>query len=87
MYIKETTLVQRMRETSEIRKRYPDQLPILCEKNENDRTAPDISRRKYLVSPYLTVGQFIFIIRKKRQFRWLFIYYLYFGKHFWLTIY
>ena len=65
MYIKETTLVQRMRETSEIRKRYPDQLPILCEKNEKDRNAPDISRRKYLVSPYLTVGQFIFIIRKK----------------------
>ena len=65
MYKKETTIIQRMRETSDIRKRYPAQLPIMCEKNVKDRNAPDISRRKYLVAHDLTVGQFIFIIRKK----------------------
>jgi GABA(A) receptor-associated protein len=65
MYKRETTIVQRKRETLEIRKKYPNQLPIMCEKNLKDRHAPDISRRKYLVARDLTIGQFIFIIRKK----------------------
>lgn len=64
-YRKEFSFEQRKNDSISILKKYPDKIPIICEKDYMDLKSPDILRRKYLVSPDLTVGQFLFTIRKK----------------------
>ena len=58
------TLEERQQETTRIREKYPDRIPIIIEKSPNS-TVPDISKNKYLVPKEITVGQFIYIIRKR----------------------
>jgi GABA(A) receptor-associated protein len=54
----------RYEESRKIIKKYPDKIPIVCEKHNNLSNLPNITKSKYLVSFDLTVGQFIYIIRK-----------------------
>lgn len=59
------TFDQRINEAIRIKYKYPDKIPVICERSlhaEND--CPSIKKRKYLVSKYVTVAHFIFIIRK-----------------------
>jgi len=56
----------RIRETSNILLKYPDRLPIICEKYKYASIdCPDIDKKKYLVPNDLTVGQFVYVIRKR----------------------
>jgi GABA(A) receptor-associated protein len=43
--------------------KYPDKLPIICEKNSSKE--PNISKTKYLVAVDLKIAQFIFVLRSK----------------------
>ena len=54
----------RYNESQKIIKKYPDRIPIVCEKHNNSNIIPNITKNKYLTSFDLTVGQFIYIIRK-----------------------
>ncbi len=55
---------KRKSEAERIRAKYPDRVPVICEKA--DRTdIPDIDKKKYLVPADLTVGQFHYVIRKR----------------------
>lgn len=46
--------------------KYPDRVPLVCEKADRDRTKiPRIDKKKYLVPADLTVGQFLYVIRKR----------------------
>ena len=54
---------QRQEEAIKIRKKYPDRVPVICERAGDD--IPDIDRKKYLVPEDLTMAQFLFIIRKR----------------------
>ena len=47
-----------------IRNKYPDRVPIICEKS-NSSNIEKLDKKKYLVPNDLTVGQFIYIIRKR----------------------
>jgi len=47
-----------------IRAKYPDRIPVICEKSDRS-DIPDIDKKKYLVPADLTVGQFIYVIRKR----------------------
>jgi GABA(A) receptor-associated protein len=47
-----------------IRSKYPDRVPIICEKAPKSNV-PDIDKKKYLVPSDLTVGQFVYVIRKR----------------------
>ena len=62
-YKKEFSFDQRKKETSKIKKDYPDRLPIICEKSNTQVNAPNILKCKYLVPNDMTMGQFIFSIR------------------------
>ena len=64
-FINRYSFFERTGETSRIMKRYPDRFPVICEKNIYDVTCPDIDKHKYLVPYNLTIGQFIFVIRKR----------------------
>ena len=56
---------ERKRESSHMREKYPDRVCIICEKSPKSGSVPDIDKNKFLVPTTLTVGQFIFIVRKK----------------------
>lgn len=64
-FIDKHTFFERNNESSRIRNRYPDRIPIICEKNIRDFGIPDIDKHKYLVPFNITVGQFIYVIRKR----------------------
>ena len=49
--------------------KYPNRIPIICEKYPYSINAPDIDKHKYLVSYELTLGQFMSVIRKRMKLR------------------
>ncbi|KAG7868567.1 hypothetical protein KL918_001210 [Ogataea parapolymorpha] len=51
---------------SRIRGKFLDRIPVICEKVE-ESDIPEIDKRKYLVPSDLTVGQFVYVIRKRIQ--------------------
>lgn len=54
----------RKTESARILDKYPDRIPIIVEK-EAKSDVTDIDKKKYLVPKDLTMGQFIFVIRKR----------------------
>lgn len=57
---------KRRDEANKVLEKYPDRVPIICEKNKSaTRDCPDIDKTKYLVPVDLTMGQFLFVIRKR----------------------
>eukprot|EP00271_Cylindrocystis_brebissonii_P015526 TRINITY_DN38444_c0_g1_i1.p1 TRINITY_DN38444_c0_g1~~TRINITY_DN38444_c0_g1_i1.p1 ORF type:complete len:118 (+),score=31.02 TRINITY_DN38444_c0_g1_i1:236-589(+) len=55
---------KRQAEAARIREKYPDRIPVIVEKAEKS-DIPDIDKKKYLVPADLTVGQFVYVIRKR----------------------
>ena len=62
---KQNTEEKRAQESAKIRAKFPDRIPIIVEKSRNCTVIPDIDKNKYLVPSDLTVGQFIYVIRKR----------------------
>jgi GABA(A) receptor-associated protein len=48
-----------------IRAKHPDRIPVIVHKREGDASLPDIDKRKFLVPSDLTIGQFMYVIRKR----------------------
>ena len=57
-------LDERLVESTKIVEKYPDRIPIIVEKQCHS-DIPDIDKHKFLVPNDITVGQFIYIIRKR----------------------
>ena len=55
----------RLQESTRIRNKYPERIPVICEKYKNNDTIPKLDKSKYLVPIDLTIGQFMFVIRKR----------------------
>jgi GABA(A) receptor-associated protein len=55
---------KRQAEAARIREKYPDRIPVIVERAEKS-DVPDIDRKKYLVPADLTVGQFVYVVRKR----------------------
>ncbi|KGN46571.1 autophagy-related protein 8f [Cucumis sativus] len=55
---------KRHAEAARIREKYPDRIPVIVEKAERS-DIPNIDKKKYLVPADLTVGQFVYVIRKR----------------------
>ncbi|CAA6663304.1 unnamed protein product [Spirodela intermedia] len=60
----EHDLAKRSAESARIREKYPDRIPVIVEKAERS-DIPNIDKKKYLVPADLTVGQFVYVIRKR----------------------
>ncbi|XP_019170127.1 PREDICTED: autophagy-related protein 8C-like isoform X1 [Ipomoea nil] len=60
----EHPLELRQKECGRIREKYPDRIPVIVEKLERS-DVPDIDNKKYLVPAELTVGQFVYVVRKR----------------------
>ena len=48
-----------------LREKYPNRFPVIVEKNKKCKNLQDIDKKKFLVPEDLTVGQFVYIIRKR----------------------
>ncbi|KAI3637019.1 hypothetical protein MIR68_004725 [Amoeboaphelidium protococcarum] len=60
----EHSFEERKAEADRIRQKYPNRIPVICEKVDKSDIAA-IDKKKYLVPSDLTVGQFIYVIRKR----------------------
>ncbi|CAF1839007.1 unnamed protein product [Brassica oleracea var. botrytis] len=60
----EHPLERRQIEASRIRDKYPDRVPVIVEKAERS-DVPNIDKKKFLVPADLTVGQFVYVVRKR----------------------
>lgn len=58
------TLDKREQESERIKRKYPDRVPVIVEKIWKSHIG-DIDKHKYLVPADLTVGQFVYIIRRR----------------------
>ncbi|KAI8816328.1 putative autophagy-related protein 8 [Fimicolochytrium jonesii] len=57
---------KRKAEAEKIRQKYPDRIPCIVEKAEKS-VVGKIDKKKYLVPCDLTIGQFVWVIRKRIQ--------------------
>jgi len=55
---------KRLSESSRIRLKYPDRVPVIIEKALNSDVS-DLDKNKYLVPDELNIGQLIYVIRKR----------------------
>jgi GABA(A) receptor-associated protein len=55
---------KRLSESKRIIEKYPTKIPIIVEK-QNKSDVPDIDKQKYLVPNDLTIGQFVYVIRRR----------------------
>ena len=61
------TFEQREADAIRVLSKYPDRVPIICERSNsaNNIDCPIINKNKYLVSKDMTMGQFMYVIRRK----------------------
>jgi len=59
------TFKERLLESSNVLQKYTGRIPVVCEKNTNSKNTPQLDKHKYLVPNDLTIGQFIYVIRKR----------------------
>ncbi len=60
---KKYTDEQQQNESTRILRKYPDRIPVIAEVFSKD--LPPLDKTKYLVPKDLTVGQFLYVIRKR----------------------
>jgi GABA(A) receptor-associated protein len=60
---KKFTFEKRCEVASRIRKKFPNRLPVIVERSKGS-DAPEISKHKFLVPADITVGKFVYEIRK-----------------------
>ncbi len=56
--------IKRRADINKIREKYPDRIPIICEKDKKS-IITDLDKYRYLVKSDLTASQFSFVIRKR----------------------
>ena len=55
----------RKKESGKIMEKYPDRYPIIIQKSNNTSNLPHLEKQKYLVPGDLTIGQIVYIIRRR----------------------
>lgn len=63
-FVKDHKFDTRVAESSRVRSKFPDRIPVICEKDARS-DVPDIDKKKYLVPADLKVGQFVYVVRKR----------------------
>ena len=58
---------KRLHESSSMRQKYPDRVPVIVGKMDTDKNLPFIEKHKYLVPNDIVMTQFIYIIRKQMK--------------------
>ena len=64
-FTKRYTFLQRKEECNRIITKFPDRVPVICERHYKTNSIPNIDKNKYLVPYDISVGQFMYVIRKR----------------------
>ena len=56
---------ERKAEANRIIDKYPDRVPIVVERKQGNDSISNLDKHKYLVPSDLTIGQFMYVIRKR----------------------
>jgi GABA(A) receptor-associated protein len=64
-FVEQYSFFERKQESERIMNKFTGRLPVICEKNRHDIACPDIDKHKYLVPYNITLGQFMYVIRKR----------------------
>lgn len=60
------TFSNRQSESLKMINKYPDRVPVICERHPRaNKDCPYIDKNKYLIPMELSLGQFIYVIRKR----------------------
>ena len=59
----------RYNQCSNIIQKYPNRIPIILEHKPSSRSYTQHNTKKYLVPKHVTIGQFVYIIKKKLDMR------------------
>ena len=54
----------RLKEANRIKESYPDKIPIICENSPSSKL-PNINKTKYLVPLDMSIGQYLYVIRRQ----------------------
>lgn len=65
---KEIDIEKRKSESTRIRKKYPESVPVIVEKDPKSHIK-ELDKKKYLVPSSITVGQFSYLIRSRIHLR------------------
>ena len=69
MSFKQThSFAHRVAESHRVKDRYPDRVPVICEGDPKTGTIT-LRKMKYLVPDTLTVGQFVYVLRRQMTLR------------------
>lgn len=63
-FIESHSIEDRIKESQKITLKYPSRIPIIVERS-NKCDLQEIDKKKYLVPKDMTMGQFVFVIRKR----------------------
>jgi len=66
-YKQKFCLQERMEQSKSVREKYPNRIPVIVECQ--DDSLPPLDKSKYLVPRDITVGQFVYVIRKRIELR------------------
>ena len=69
LFIEEYSFQARKEESDRVRHKHPDKVPLIIERVEKNTTLPPLDKKKFLVPGDITVGQLIFVIRKRIKLR------------------
>ncbi len=61
--------LSRSDESRRVLEKYPDRIPVICEIDPNNSSVIHLKKIKYLVPDSLTVGQFVYVLRKQMTLR------------------
>jgi len=64
-FTKRYTFLQRKEECNRIITKFPDRVPVICERHYQTNSIPNIDKNKYLVPYDISIGQFMYVIRKR----------------------
>lgn len=65
MFRDEHPFTARTAQADRIRDKYPDRIPVIVERSSKSSNIADVGNRKYLVPGDLSVGQFVYVLRKR----------------------
>jgi GABA(A) receptor-associated protein len=65
----EYSFIDRQKESTRILQKFPDRIPVICEREKNKNDVPELTKKKFLLPRELKMIEFIVVIRNKMNIR------------------